>query len=123
MREITKLRKRRFPIMEADGTGNMNKDTAGAIPNASWYPKMDVYGHYRSMVMAASFPDPPKIPPYGPMADHPFSAGYSQADQDIIDSAAKLCGFPVSKISKNDSIEPVEVHRVSPVHNWRAKKT
>ena len=74
-RKISESRKRRFSLQEGDGTGKMNSAHKGAIPNASWYPSMDVYGHYRAMVMAASLPDEPKIPAYGPMADQCLFTG------------------------------------------------
>jgi hypothetical protein len=120
-RPISPMRAKRFVIKEGEGSGKLSNDDKAAIPNAAWYPKMDVYGHYRAMVLAASLPDHPTIPPYGPMADHPFSAGYSVADQQIIDMASKLCGFPPTKLSDKDSKESEHVHKVSPV-NGRAHK-
>lgn len=118
MREITKLRARRFPVMESNGTGKVDFDST-PLPNARWYPGGDAYFHYRSMVMAASFPDKPTIPPYGASADEPFSAAYTPEEDDMIYQAAKLCGYTGKRLGTPKSKESDDVHRVSPVHNWR----
>ena len=126
MREITKLRKRRFPINEETtdaAHGKMNPVHAYALPDATSYPKADnYYDWYRMTISAAGLPDA-KEPTSSAMADSPFSIGYSDWDQKIIDSAAKLCGFAGRKLGTKKSEEPEHIHKISPVHNWRAKKT
>ena len=126
MREISKMRALRFPVYEnkqdmmviGDGTGkNMGHDHAKSMPNAVTYPTMDSYGHYRSLVMAASLPNETGFPPESFSQDHPFSAGYSFWDQKIIDRAAELCGFKARKLSDGYSKEADEVHKVSPVNS------
>ena len=123
MREISKLRPRRFPLSESkedmmissDSDGlNLGHDHAKSMPNAVTYPTMDSYGHYRSLVMAASLPNETGFPPESFSQDHPFSAGYSSWDQKIIDRAAELCGFKARKLSDGYSKEADEVHKVSP---------
>ena len=108
--------------MEANGTGKVNKELSASLPNARWYPGGDSYFHYRSMVMAASFPDKPTIDPYGSSADEPFSASYTPEEDEMIYQAAKLCGYTGKRLGTPKSKEEDHVHRVSPVHNWRAKK-
>ena len=128
MREISKLRTRRFPIAESSqdmmvvdnsgqGEGKLSADSAAAIPNASWYPEMTSYGHYRALVMAASLPNEIGFSKSSPVSDHPFSAGYSDWDQKIIDRAAQLCGFKAAKLSDRYSSEPKDIHRHSPVNH------
>lgn len=121
---ISPMRERRFPLLEKtfdSGPGKLSKYHADAIPNASWYPKMDAYGHMRAMVLAASLPDEPRIASGSVTQDHPFSVGYSQADQDIIDKAARLCGFSPAKLSNGYSSEEENIHRHSPVNHNSGK--
>ena len=118
-RPISGSRSKRFPILETSivdgqGKGKLRPDHSSVIPNASWYPTMDTYGHYRAMVFAASLPDEPKIAQSSPVADHPFSAGYSEWDQKIIDRAAQLCGFTPAKLADRYSKEPDDIHKISP---------
>lgn len=132
MREISKLRSRRFPVTEAkqdmmvadnsgQGEGKLNADTATALPNAAWYPEMTAYGHYRALVMAASLPNEIGFSKSSPVSDHPFSAGYSDWDQKIIDRAAQLCGFSAAKLSDRYSGEPKDVHKASPTNHNSGK--
>ena len=130
-RIISAPRPRRFDVMEdkrsenLDGGfenseqsfGHMAPHHASAIPNATGYLKMNSYDHYRAMVFAASLPDEPKISDSSPTADHPFSAGYSDWDQKIIDRAAELCGFPGKKLGSRYSEEMPEIHKHSPTNH------
>ena len=133
-REISKLRPRRYPVTEAkikididksekgqQGFGKMSPDHAAAIPHATGYLGMDSYHHYRAMLLAASLPDEPKISISSPTADHPFSAGYSDWDQQIIDRAAQLCGFPGKKLGSRYSEEPEHINRSSPANHNSGK--
>jgi hypothetical protein len=117
-RTVSPLRKKRYPLVEdkheSGGDGKLRPDHAKAMPNATWYPTMSAYGHYRAMILAASFPDEPKIGKSSISADHPFSAGYSSADQDMINRAAKICGFAPRKLSNSASAESDEIHNHSP---------
>jgi len=123
MREISKLRPRRFPVNEAkqdmmvadnEITNGLDSDQSAALPNARWYDGGTPYFHYRAMVMAASLPNPPKIGVSSFSQDMPFSSGYTQADDDIISAAAKLCGYPGKRLSNSRSMESDEIHKVSP---------
>jgi len=117
------MRERRFPLSEDTSRNDdtLAKNNAAAIPNATAYPRGDSYFHYRCMVMAASLPNPPKIPAYSFTADQPFSVGYTQADNDMIAAAAKLCGYPGKTLSGPKSTESEDVHRHSPVNHNSGK--
>ena len=126
MRQSSEMRTRRFPISEGqstsvEGEGHLSQDHSKAIPNAQWYPEMSPYGHMRALVLAASFPDEPKIAKSSPVSDHPFSAGYSDWDQKIIDMAAKMCGFGARKLGDRFSSEPDDIHKASPVNHNSGK--
>ena len=135
-REISALRPRRYAVTEAkkidigddstatgkgQGLGQMANDHAAPIPHATGYLGMDAYHHYRAMLFAASLPDEPNINISSPTADHPFSAGYSDWDQKIIDRAAQLCGFPGTKLGSRHSEEPEHIHKNSPVNHNSGK--
>ena len=132
MRELSKLRSRRFPVnenkqdmmavdTEGHSEGKLADDTAAAIPNARWYDGGTPYFHYRAMVMAASLPNPPKMNVSSFSQDMPFSAGYSQEDDEIITAAAKLCGYPGKRLSSARSIESDEIHKISPTNHNSGK--
>jgi hypothetical protein len=137
-REISAIRPRRFPLVEANGRpkehapehktnsfdqglGKMPSEKSTALPNATGYLKMDSYHHYRAMILAASLPDEPQISIDSPTADHPFAAGYTDIDQQIIDRAAELCGFAATKLGSKRSVENDFVHKISP-HNANSGK-
>jgi len=130
MREISKLRSRRFPVVEsaqdmmvADNNTNtaLDSDLGAAMPNARWYDGGTPYFHYRAMVMAASLPNPPKIGVSSSSQDMPFSSGYTQADDDIISAAAKLCGYPGKRLSNSRSIESDEINKNSSINHNSGK--
>lgn len=103
-----------------DGTGKLNPDHAAVIPNAKFYPGIGAYGHYRFGLTMAGIPyakDHPDISPYGPMGENPFSAAYSDEDQQIIDLASRICGFAPKSLSSNRSKEPDDVCKASPVNH------
>jgi len=108
-------------MYESEGTGKMRPDHENAIPNARWYSGGDAYFHYRSMVMVASMPDTPKIDPYGPLADQPFSAAYTKEEDDMISMAAKLCGYPGKRLSSTKSKENDDIHIHSAVNHNSGK--
>lgn len=127
MRIISELRSRRAPMFESEdrvrdnslsSKTNMHPDHSGAIPNAQTYPEMSSYGHYRALMYVASCPDTPAISKDSFSQDHPFSAGFSKEDQDMINMSAKLCGYAPRKLGNGYSTESDTVHKQSPVpHN------
>jgi hypothetical protein len=94
--------------------GSIEPEAAAGLPSPTTYNNGDQYFHMRAMVLAASLPDEPKISAYGPYEDNAFSIGYTQADQDIIDRAAALCGRVGKKLGSKNSLEMPEIHRHSP---------
>jgi len=121
--KISEMRARRYPLTEAQKPneemklGKLHADHSAVMPNPQWFPTMSPYGHMRAMVLAASLPDEPSIANSSPVADHPFSAGYSEWDQKIINRAAQLCGFSPRKMGDKTSVEPEHIHRHSPVNH------
>jgi hypothetical protein len=122
MRMINPIRERRADYLglneSLDGTGVLQPEHNAVIKNADWFPTAGTYQHYRMLVVAASQPDVSQgASPAGPTADHPFSVGYSEADQEIINRTAKLCGYEVRKLSDYKSREPKTNHTASPVNH------
>ena len=129
-REISKMRARRFPIHESKedmmvagevDDSSLSPDLASALPNARWYDGGTPYFHYRAMTLAASLPNTPKIGVASFSQDMPFSSGYTQADDDIISAAAKLCGYPGKRLSNSRSIEGEGIYKSSPVNHNSGK--
>lgn len=104
-------------LTELEGTGKLNQNHEDSMPNPAWHPEATTYMHYRMGLQMASLPDKPAISPMGPIGDHPFSAGYSDEDQEIINRAAKLCGFTPRKLGKTHSSESEDTHKISPVNH------
>jgi hypothetical protein len=132
MREIFKLRPRRFPVSESkedmmvvdnsmSSKTHMHPDQAGAMRNPTTYPEMSSYGHYRALMYVASCPNKPAISKDSFSQDHPFSAGFSKEDQDMINMAAKLCGYAPRTLGTGYSTEPETVHKLSPVNHNSGK--
>lgn len=117
----SKIRPRRLTEAARDqfgqGKGRLNPDHAGAIPNASWYPTADAYAHYRMLVAVASLPDEPQFAADSPVQDHPFSSAYTDAEFDMLEKAAKLCGHTPKILSDRYSTEQDSIHRISPTNH------
>jgi hypothetical protein len=110
-----------FEAEEDKSSGTLNSDAVAAMPNARWYDGGTPYFHYRAMVMAASLPEPPKINASSFTQDMPFSSGYTQADDDIISAAAKLCGYSGKRLSNSRSLETGDIHKISPCNHNSGK--
>ena len=115
------MRSRRYPVFEKTGPGKFEDDHLSAMTNPTHYPTMDAYGHMRAMTLCASLPDEPKLSGSSATEDHPFSAGYSEWDQKMINRAAQLCGFPARKLGTGYSKEGADVHSTSPVNHNSGK--
>jgi hypothetical protein len=114
---ISELRSRRFEVIEEVQHGSIESNQSSSMPNPTSYPHGDQYFHMRSMIMAASYPDEPKIAPYGPYEDTAFSAAYTKEEQDMIDRASAICGHPGKKLGSKKSEESPDIHRHSPVNH------
>jgi len=117
MRELSPIRPRRYPLSEAAKKEKMSNEYKAVVSNATTYPNMDAYGHYRSMMMVASLPDEPQMAPASYTKDNPFTAAYTPIERDMIDNAARLCGYEVKQISNSYSQEPEHVNKNSPVNH------
>ena len=80
------------------------------------------YTQWRFGIAMAGAPDYP-TEPAGAFAGDPLLATYSDADLEIINSAAKMVGAgKVSKITDNRSTEPDYVQKTSPVKGFKGYK-
>jgi len=120
-RMISEMRTRRAPMFEGEASGKMDSNITSAMPNTRYYPNGDAYFHYRTMVMVSSFPDTPTIAPYGPNADFPFSSAYTSEEDDMIQSAAKLCGYPGTRLGTTKSKENTDINKVSSTNHNSGK--
>lgn len=126
---ISEMRKMRAPMFESENEvvknnsktskNKMHPDNSSALTNPTVYPEMSSYGHYRALIYAASCPEKPAISSDSFAQDHPFSAGFSKEDQQMIDMSAKLLGYKPRKLGTGGySTEPNTVHKNSPCpHN------
>ena len=118
-RVISPLREKRFPLTEG-GTGEthggMHQDHVATMPHPTAYPQADqYYSFYRMSIHAASYPDKSHINAVTDVADNPLGAAYTDIEQEMIDNAAKLCGYAPKKLDKYGSREPDDIHKISPV--------
>jgi hypothetical protein len=101
-------------IVEAD----FRKSVKRAIPNLTDFPDLDngnvPYLQYRFGLLLAGSPDI-KNDPVGAVEGHLFTVGYSDADNEIIDAAAKMMGISRNKRNTGRSEESENVYKTSPV--------
>lgn len=126
-RVISETRMMRAPMFESENErvkdnsfsskSKMNSDNSNSLPNPTVYPEMSSYGHYRTMIYAASCPDIPAIAKDSFSQDHPFSAGYTDSDQKMINMAAKLSGYAPRKLGGGYSTEGEYVNKSSPTNH------
>ncbi len=77
------------------------------------------YTQWRFGIAMAGAPDYP-TPPAGAFAGDPLLATYSDADLEIINSAAKMVGAgKVNKLTDNRSTESDQVHKQSPIQGFK----
>ena len=80
------------------------------------------YTQWRFSIAMAGAPDYP-TPPASAFAGDPLLSTYSDAEMDIINSAAKSVGAGrVNKLTDNRSTEPDYVHKSSPVKGFEGYK-
>ena len=121
------MRAREFIIKEdiPANAKNMPSDQDEAIKGLVSIPDISMnnssgsaYKQYRFGIAMAGAPDYP-TPPVGAMAGDPMLTTYSDADFEIIKSAAKMVDAGnVNQVTRNKSKEADDVHHVSPVPNW-----
>ena len=94
----------------------LRKSADQAASNLSNWPGTynDPYKAYRFGVAMAGAPDN-FTPAEGPIGPNLTTIGYSDADQEMIDMAAKELGLAQSKTTGKGSEEPTMVNKKSPV--------
>jgi len=101
-------------IVEAD----FKKSVKRAIPNLSDFPELDngnvPYLQYRFGLLLAGSPDIMNDP-VGAVQGHLFTIGYTDADNEIIDAAAKQMGIKEKSRNSGPSKEADHVNKTSPV--------
>jgi hypothetical protein len=84
------------------------------------------YAMWRYIVAVAGMPkkdkefDPtPPLDKGGPIGQKMSTLAYSKADAEILDATATLLGEKGTEISSQESTEPVDTHKVSPVRAFK----
>ncbi len=105
-------------------TSKFHDNHTGSMTNPTMFPTAgNYYDLYRLGVHFATHPDHAKIhgsspSASGPVGEHPLTNAYTDEDQEIVNRAAKLCGFTPRKLGGKYSKESDDIHRHSPVkHN------
>lgn len=127
IRHYLKQKKYILDMLVEDGTGKLHPDHKATIPYGDWYHRSSAYDHYRLGISCSVCTDkeedtPKDFQAYGPYGEHPFSVGYSEEDEKILNNARKLCGLDVKNVASGRSKEPDHVHKVSPVNANPHKK-
>jgi hypothetical protein len=102
--------------------GKMKKNHRDSSPGMNRYPGADSpYWKYRLGVASAGAPDNEhNYDVEGPVGQDMVTSHYSQAEEEIMNSAHKRVGFKPTSVAKKGSKE-TNVNTVSPVSNWNKK--
>lgn len=92
----------------------LSDDFKNTIPGLSVYPTMSYYDLYRLGIALASLPERPEGEKVGPARDAPLTMAYTKEEQDMLNLAKKMMGFPSKEITSPGSEEFDEVNSVSP---------
>lgn len=105
-------------INEIVSESKLRKGTSNGLPNVQTYPLLDnnanPYLAYRFGVELATSPDN-DIDRYGPIGTEFTTIGYSAADEEIINHAAKKFGLKRTTHGGKGSVELDSVSKASPV--------
>lgn len=97
---------------------DLHRNAKRSLPYGRQFDGADqYYDFYRLGIMAAGSPDK-DAPTEGPAKDCPTAWAYSEADEEIINTAAKKMGFGNKLIVQKGSLEPKGTNTVSPVAKW-----
>jgi hypothetical protein len=107
-------------IVSEAKTPKFHPNTDAALPNARDWEDLnqnnDAYLQYRFGIATAGAPDPQFMP--GRTATHQnlITVGYTQADDDILDAAAKVLGVKTARqLTTRGSNEPATINKTSVV--------
>lgn len=104
---------------------NFQKNHQLVIPGAEKYMDLDNSNPYHMWryIVAAGARDGKgngyKLPLEGPTGQKLTTIAYSKEDEDILHDTARILGFKPTKLTDRNSIEPEEIHRVSPVNSFK----
>ena len=103
-------------IVESSGQLKLRKDAESAIPGLQGWPDLDngnvPYLQYRFGMALAGSPDV-DTKELGPFAGLFHSIAYTEADQAILDGAAKILNFEPIQKSSRPSMETDDVQKKS----------
>jgi hypothetical protein len=112
-------------ISEVVSESKLRKGTSNGLSNIQTYPLLDnnanPYLAYRFGVELAGSPNR-DIDKYGPIGSEFTTIGYSDADQEIIDHAAKNFGLKRNTHGGKGSVELDNVNKASPVAKPKRNK-
>ena len=107
-------------IISEAKTPTPSTEAEAALPGARDWEELnqsnDGYLQYRFGIATAGAPDPQYMP--GRTATHQnlITVGYTQADNDILDAAAKALGVKTARqLTSNGSNEPTDINKSSVV--------
>jgi len=105
-------------------SGKMHDNFKSSIKGMHTYPgNHTYYDMYRFGVdMAGSPNDHNEYEPASPVANQLVTLSYSDADQKIIDKSKKKMGFTSKQLTPDNSTEPNETHKLSPVAKIKRNK-
>jgi hypothetical protein len=106
------------------GASGMEHANMASLPDAHIWPELDNssgYKAYRFGVAMAGLPNN-KMDVAGPTGLKMVTIGYTQAERDILDAAAKTMGTPKVRLSTQDSGEAKDTDKVSPVAKPKRNK-
>ena len=99
-------------------------DTRAALPNMTKFTDVDnssPYNGWRFGIAMAGSPHHP-MPAKGPTGQKMVVVPYTDAEGDIIDSAAKMIGVSASPISNDGSHEEEDTNTTSPIAKPKKNK-
>ena len=106
-------------IVENAAREKLRKSVSNAMPNLDTWSQLDnnnnPYLAYRFGVALAPAPNNTDMPIKGPLGSDFITIGYSDADDEILQSAAKAMGVSPTSSTKNGSRELDSINKSSPV--------
>lgn len=112
-------------VNEGRNTKPLRKSSKQALPNLEIWSDLDNNNHpylaYRFGVAMAGAPDD-DMDRNGPIGSAFTTIGYTDADKEITDAAAKVMGVKPKNLTGNGSAELTSANTVSPVPNRNSLK-
>ena len=106
-------------ITEIVSESKLRKGAKSSTPDMQTWPALNnnnsPYAAYRFGIALAVSPDT-HMDKEGPIGGNFTTIGYSDADREILDAAAKLMGVSSNQETSNTSVEMDVIYKVSPVN-------